>query len=207
MKKRSYPLSRKSAPDLVHMPRKDRGPTPFFQGVLTDACQSKEGTIFLVQGAPGAGKSALLGECAKRARKDKWCVASIKGRALHDAGELARRLGLRRADKVIEHTSREGRLGVRSGTEINFKGDAGEAREYRGEVIEDVLQVAAVGRTGVLLVLDEAQNMTTGVQTREENKAAISESLEQIHNGEVGAPIALLCGGLGTTQSVIQSLG
>ncbi len=56
----------------------DRGPAKYFHGrkqVLSDfnelmerAVQAKSGTTFLIQGAPGAGKSALLEECKNRAR-------------------------------------------------------------------------------------------------------------------------------------------
>ena len=52
----------------------DRGASKYFHGrrqILRDfrklaerAIQAKSGTTFLIQGAPGAGKTALLAECA-----------------------------------------------------------------------------------------------------------------------------------------------
>jgi len=60
----------------------DRGATPYFHGrldILTDFRKilsyvqaSRKGTIYLIYGAPGSGKSALLDECKKIAIDEDW---------------------------------------------------------------------------------------------------------------------------------------
>ena len=81
----------------------DRGAAKYFHGrkqILHDfnelverATQAKSGTTFLIQGAPGAGKSALLAECGKLAEKQKWKVVDIPVRAIWSVDELRRTLG------------------------------------------------------------------------------------------------------------------
>ena len=39
--------------------------------------QSEMGTTFLIQGAPGAGKTALFAECEKQAKGEGWRVARL----------------------------------------------------------------------------------------------------------------------------------
>ncbi len=80
--------STRSSPSPPLTAASDRGPAKYFHGrkqVLSDfnkiierAVQAKSGTTFLIQGAPGAGKSALLEECGKRARERGWKTAEIK---------------------------------------------------------------------------------------------------------------------------------
>ena len=82
----------------------DRGPAKYFHGrgaileevdaLLDDARSHRDGTIFLIQGAPGAGKTALLAECVKRASEKGWKTASISTRALHDPSSLAKHLAV-----------------------------------------------------------------------------------------------------------------
>ena len=65
----------------------DRSPARYFHGrkqilhdfkeLLVHAAQAKSGTTFLIQGAPGAGKTALLHECEKLALTAKWKTANI----------------------------------------------------------------------------------------------------------------------------------
>ena len=193
-----------------------RGRAPFFHGrhdelsrfkeALLDAHESKGGSIFLAQGPPGAGKSALLHECRKLGQAAGWHIAKVKGRALHDPGELAEQLGVLRADKVVEQDSGGGKIGVRAGVEFGLHGQAGQQREFRGDSVVKILREAAHPR-GVLLTLDEAQNLRVGVQTMEADKAGISATLELIHDGEIGAPVVLVAGGLGSTESVLESFG
>ncbi len=81
----------------------DRGPAQHFHGrraILSDfrkvlewAAQTKGGTTFLVQGAPGAGKTALLDQCEKLSKQVKWQVATINTAALHDPESLFDCLG------------------------------------------------------------------------------------------------------------------
>ena len=96
----------------------DRGPAKYFHGrtailrTLAEWCrhaaESRSGTIFLVQGAPGAGKTALLAECAKRAQAVGWRAARIDPDALWDPHALRKALGRWRKPAVTG----KGRVGV-----------------------------------------------------------------------------------------------
>ena len=65
----------------------DRGPARYFHGrkkirrdfreLLRYASQKTWGTTFLIQGAPGVGKTALLEEIASDALEDQWDVVDI----------------------------------------------------------------------------------------------------------------------------------
>ena len=99
----------------------DRGPAKHFHGrkailaevdaLLNDARLDKNGTIFLIQGAPGAGKTALLAECAKRAKEKGWKTAHISTRALHDPSALAKDLGVPYETQITQSKSAELSLG------------------------------------------------------------------------------------------------
>ncbi len=81
---------------------RDRGPAAFFHGrndiitsfetALSDTINLNAGTTFLIQGAPGAGKTALLHECENRAVK-KWKIADIYPNALWSPDDLIDCLG------------------------------------------------------------------------------------------------------------------
>jgi len=82
----------------------DRGPTPYFHGrssILTDFRKtlsnvqtSEKGTVHLVYGAPGSGKSALLHECKKIAMRDQWESIYITVGALWNPDKLLNALGI-----------------------------------------------------------------------------------------------------------------
>ncbi|MXW33037.1 MAG: ATP-binding protein [Rhodothermaceae bacterium] len=72
----------------------DRGPAEYFHGRTQILCdfedllrrvrKGENGTTFLIQGTPGAGKTALLYECEKRAIAYEWDVTNIEVGALWD---------------------------------------------------------------------------------------------------------------------------
>ena len=54
---------------------------------------SKEGTTFLIQAAPGEGKTALLHECMKMAENAGWEAVQVNTRALWNADAMCQRIG------------------------------------------------------------------------------------------------------------------
>ena len=88
----------------------DRGPAKYFHGreeilstfgkILNYSTENRWGTTFLIQGAPGAGKTALLYECDRLAQESKWETTEISSAALWDPNELQQSLKLRRTWKV-----------------------------------------------------------------------------------------------------------
>ena len=48
----------------------------------------RAGTIFLVQGAPGAGKTALLAECPRRTESEGWQIARVNSDTLWNPDTL-----------------------------------------------------------------------------------------------------------------------
>ena len=94
----------------------DRGPAKYFHGrkqilhdfreILRYSTQNKWGTTFLIQGAPRAGKTALLHECEKLARSAKWKTANIDPTALWEPEILRHSLGRRKTPKVVSGSIR-----------------------------------------------------------------------------------------------------
>lgn len=64
-----------------------------FRKLAELSTQTKTGTTFLIQGAPGVGKTALLAECAKQAKRKGWRVAEIDTPDLCDPDKLRYSLG------------------------------------------------------------------------------------------------------------------
>ncbi len=221
MKRSSDMLSPRSGHPQVVPPRqlvpittRDRGPATFFHGrervikafqkVQVDACASNGGTIFLIQDAPGAGKSALLHECARRAVVDGWRAAEITNDALYDPAALADAVDMPYATKSTVHREAGWRVGLSSAVALFRRGAEGMSSEYAGRALRKVL-VAAATPNGLVLVLDEVQTLGKAVGTPHD--LTLTQTLEQIHNGKVGAPVILLAGGLGISRSVLGKFG
>ena len=132
----------------------DRGPAKYFHGrkqilhdfkeLLVRAAQAKSGTTFLIQGAPGAGKTALLHECEKLARSAKWKTANIDPNALWEPEILRHSLGQRKIPKVVSGSIRIGTKDI---------ADAELKVEWSQLTIRRILQST---RKPLLLKLDEA---------------------------------------------------
>ena len=183
----------------------DRGPAKYFHGrrrIIEDfeaACRlavaQNSGTTFLIQGAPGAGKTALLAVCAERAKAAGWHVADIDPSALWDPEELRLALGTRRKPRI---TGASGQFSL-----FGFIKAAISSDVHRSTT----LSLLAHGRRKTLLVLDEAQQLGQSGAPLNENVGVATNVLGRIHNGRLGRPIMLLAGGLGTSKSAFSSLG
>ncbi len=199
---------------LVPILGDDRGPATFFHGRERELCtfkkrlgsarQSNGGTIFLIQGAPGAGKTALLHECGLRAKADGWRVVEIRSDALYDPDALARAVGMSYATKTTVHRETGWRAGLYSVTALVRHRAKRQSSEFAGLTLDRVLKEAATPN-GLVLVLDEVQTISKAVGTPYD--LPMTQNLTQIHNGQVGAPVILLAGGLGTSEGVLGSFG
>ncbi len=166
-----------------------------FEELLTRATQARSGTTFLIQGAPGAGKTALVAECEKRARYSGWGVVEIGVDAFWDPHELREDLGLGTDSEVTEKP-----------TQIEMEGVS--KREVRSsQHRHSVLNILRERRDPLLLKLDEAQVLGDTDVPPSEYKATTIKVLDFIHNGKLQRPVILLAAGLGTTLNSFQSFG
>ncbi len=182
----------------------DRGPSPYFHGresiqrdfkkILERAHASKTGTTFLIQGAPGAGKTALLFELEKIASRSQWEVVYINVQDLHNPAHLAQTFGKSYVTRKQTATNLDAKV---------------LSREHIKEVAGDssVIQVLQklIPDHGVVLILDEAQRIADFVGTP--YKMEVGGLLEEIHNGKLGQPAILLAAGLGPTITSFGKLG
>ena len=194
--------STRSSPSPPLTAASDRGPAKYFHGrkqVLSDfnklierAVQAKSGTTFLIQGAPGAGKSALLEECEKRAREKGWKTAEIKPQAFWDPDALRDFLGL---GKFPWSTFRSLKIGV-SGASVTV-----------GRASRTIRKILRKGKQPLLLILDEAQTLKTSPHPPDDRGTNLEFMLDEIHNGKLNRPVILIAAGLGTTVDAFRSLG
>ena len=205
----------------------DRLPAPVFVGreeVLTDVARTvrrvargdAQGGIRLVYGAPGAGKSALLEELARRWRAreasgapiplfvsaDDFAEPALVAEAILDTlapGATPFSASSRRAAwsaragflsrRVETETSRDSPLAEVSGGRRNpwaMFREFAPSQDWPGPVI---------------LLIDEAQGMTGDMSNGE------SSLLKALHEGRHGFPLTAVLSGLSDTLQVLRELG
>ena len=184
----------------------DRGPAKYFHGrsqILIDfhrfcnlAVEEGSGTTFLVQGPPGAGKTALLSECSKRARAEGWQVVDMTVKSLHDPAAFMEDLG--RA--YISSRVRSKKFDL-----SKYLSWSSEVRSPGSSVFALIRSVSS--RAKLLLILDEVQNIASDRQAVAPFRAEVEHTLDLVHNGRIGNTVMLLAGGLGTSRNAFQSLG
>ncbi len=182
----------------------DRGATPYFHGrldILTDFRKilsyvqaSRKGTIYLIYGAPGSGKSALLDECKKIAINEDWVSVYIGVGALWDPEKMLNSLGHDHKYSGSESVHQVGLKGIYTWM---------RKRTRNRRAVKSVL--ADQGKP-LLLLLDEAQALGNENVPPPDYESDMLELLELIHNGKIGRPIVLLTAGLGTTLPALEAL-
>jgi len=187
-------------PDLVD----DRGPARYFhgrrkildnfKGLMSRALTVDGRTTMLIQGAPGAGKTALLEELAIESMEKGWDAFQMNLEDLYNPVHMAQTLGK-------PYVSRK---------QTSIKADAKlVATEHIREVAGDssVSQVLENlnPNHGVLLILDEAQRIAHFSDSSD--KISVMATLDNIHNGNINNPIILLVAGLGTTEEAFRTFG
>ncbi len=182
----------------------DRGPAKYFHGrkeilrnfneLIENAVQAKSGTSFLIQGAPGAGKSALLAECEKLAGDQGWKTAEIDPPALWDPEALRDFLGLRK-------------FPIRGRSLQLAPKDIATAAITVDWSRKTILKMLGHGKQPLLLTLDEAQTLGITSAPPSDQATTVTNVLKAIHNGKLNKPVILITAGLGTTIDVFEELG
>ena len=183
----------------------DRGPAKYFHGrrqILRDfsklalrAVQGKSGTTFLIQGAPGAGKTALLYKCEELARDREWATVEIPSSALWDPNELQQSIDLKRTLEAQSGSASINLFGI-GGAEVNA--------ERSPQTVKNLLRG---GKKPLLLTLDEAQILGMKDEFPADQISTVRHVLNSIHNGRLGRPVILIAAGLGTTADAFGTLG
>ncbi len=188
---------------------KERGSAKYFHGrddilgsfeyQLETAYKEEKGggSIFLVQGPPGAGKTALLSHCRNLATLHGWQTARIDPVALWDTNEMRDHLGR----KWYDHLKR-----VKIGGEIIALPIALSV-DFDSSATSPLQMIKGEGKGPLLLFMDEAQRLGAKDVVQGARKGMAMAFLEQIHNGVIGRPVILLVAGLGTTRESLKPLG
>ncbi len=187
---------------------KDRGEAKYFHGrtgILADFKERlefaeqdpKEGTTFLIQAAPGAGKSALLHECTKLAENTGWEAVRLSTRALWDTDTMCRKLGdgwTHLLDEIAVNAGFDKWIQIQGAAKFKLPGHTPQS------IIER-------GKDPLLLFLDEAQILGRQSDQPQEHRELVQNFLDAIHNGEMGRPVMLLTAGLSATADAFEGLG
>jgi len=169
----------------------------------------RNGTIFLIQGAPGAGKTALLYKCGELAQAgsdevggQKWSVIEIDKFALYSPASLMEQAGQIYKSSETTENSFEVKpkafgyeLGGYARKKTRQLPDAGMRRS-----LEELAE-----KRPLLLLLDEAQNLD-GYRDPLDTEI-LGQTLDHILNGRFEYPVVLLCGGLGNSEEAFMRLG
>jgi len=91
-----------------------------FNNVLGDFATSNKGTTFLIQGAPGVGKTALLFKFREIAKKKGWKVVNIKANALWNRESLNKYIGVEKPIQLDKTSAKAGMGSVAIAANIKF---------------------------------------------------------------------------------------
>jgi len=160
----------------------------------------ESGTTFLIQGAPGAGKTALLNQFGDLAAAggdavggQEWTILDIDEAALYNPATLIRRAGKIYTSGKITAQSKHSEGGILKIT-----------HQHAAAGILKTLEQLADSKP-LLLLLDEVQTMEDYLDPRE--KKLLMLTLKHVHNGKLAKPVVLACGGLGNSSQVFEHLG
>ncbi len=217
---------------LKRTDRAEAGREPFFRGreaeygVYRSAVSSLgEGIVgggtMVFQGAPGAGKSALMAECLEAVRHhstpdDPWVAVSLNPGSLRFPDRVVR--AMMQAAQAESERLRERAFGAVSkrlgnwwnrgrqllreipGRDVSVGGVSWSRREKEMSV-EGLFEHARPGLSGFHLVVcvDEAQNIPVDRLTR--------EVLDCLHRDAQGIPLVAAFFGLSDTQDVLRQCG
>ena len=204
---RQKPWTRFENPQTVEPPPTSTGAPLSWTVSRTDCGTTKknnEGTIFLVQGPPGIGKTALLDECRKKAKREKWEVRKLVVTALWDPDLMAECLGLKKKEVATEKTTGGG--GKLQYFGASLEGGLSRTTKKATPKVTPKSLIQKI-KDPLLLILDEAQRMGESSNINGPYKDEVSDLLTEIHNGELGRPVILLAGGLGLTEDAFRALG
>ncbi|MCY4162436.1 MAG: ATP-binding protein [Flavobacteriaceae bacterium] len=165
-----------------------------FRGTLNIAKIENGGTIFIIQGSPGVGKSALLEEFKELGVAEEWGVVEISHDGLWDAHELRKYLHKDYTIKLKElkaGASAYG-LGMEGVFSINEK---------------SVLQILESSKKPLLLMLDEGQHLADVLNADFQIFKDTKKVLDNIHNNKFRVPLVFVISGLGMTKKIIQNFG
>ena len=212
--------------------RAEVGREPFFRGrdreyeVFRRAANSLRagrtgGSTMIFQGAPGAGKSALMGECMEAVRlhstpEAPWVAVSINPGSLRFPDQVVR--SMVRAANAEGQRLREQASGAISGV---LEGFLNLGRQLLREIPERDLSLGGVSwskrerevsaeglfchvasflaKFHIVVFVDEAQNTPAGDTTR--------DVLDCLHRASQGIPVVAAFFGLSDTQDVLRQCG
>ena len=237
MNKRPFPKPPPAAPLplevwLDQTDRAEVGREPFFRGrdreyeVFRRAANSLRagrtgGSTMIFQGAPGAGKSALMGECMEAVRRHStpeapWVAISINPGSLRFPDQVVR--SMVRAANAEGQRLREQASGAISGV---LEGFLNLGRQILREIPERDLSLGGVSwskrerevsaeglfchvasflaKFHIVVFVDEAQNTPAGDTTR--------DVLDCLHRASQGIPVVAAFFGLSDTQDVLRQCG
>ncbi len=212
--------------------RSEAGREPFFRGrdaeygVYRSAVTSLDegmigGGTMVFQGAPGAGKSALMAECMEAVRrhstpKDPWVAVAMNPGALRYPDRVVREMvdaanaesaRLREQasggiSRVLGNLLERGRQTLREipDRDISVGGVSWSGRE-REVSASGVFSHAAplLKRFHIVVCVDEAQNTPVAGMTR--------DALDCLHRDSRGIPLVAAFFGLSDTQQVLRQCG
>ncbi len=157
----------------------------------------EEGTTFLIQAAPGAGKTALLHECTKLAENTGWEAVRLNTRALWDTDTMCQKLGdgwMPLLDEIAAQGGFDKWIQIQGAAKFKLPGHTPQS------IIE-------WGKDPLLLFLDEAQTLGKQSGQPQEHRELVQIFLNSIHNGEMGRPVMLAAAGLSATADAFEDMG
>ena len=185
----------------------DRGEAKYFhgrKGILADFKERlkfaeqdpKKGTTFLIQAAPGAGKSALLYKCAELAEGQGWETLKINTKALWDTDAMCQIL-----EGGWKHLLDE--IAVNAGFDKWIQIQGAAKFKLPDHTPQSIIKQ---GKDPLLFLLDEAQTLGTGMASTDVRYETVKVFLDSLHNGGMGRPVMLAVAGLSSTADAFEGM-